>query len=100
MDRFEKICWYWASTVRYLMQLQVPVVRLEDVIGSYEQFNHQLLQPLQVTVSHERWQTEKDKSKNSNVSNTFPAWKDWSAEQKRQFTFICGDEMNALGYEI
>jgi len=100
MDRFEKVCWYWASTVRYLIQLQVPVVRFEDVISTYEQFDRQLLQPLQVTVSYEHWQAEKSRPKNSNTENAFPVWRDWSADQKRQFLDICGDVMSTLGYEI
>jgi hypothetical protein len=99
MDRFEKICWYWASTIKYLLQQSLPVVRFEDVLGSYELFHRQLLDPLKIEISYERWQLERDKPQNASHHNTFPAWKDWTKDQQDQFHEICGDVMGLLGYE-
>jgi hypothetical protein len=100
MDRFEKVCWYWASTVRYLQQLEVPFIRFEDILGSYDQFEGQVLRPLSLPFPYERWRNEIDRPKNPSVENAFPSWQEWTAGQKRQFMDLCGDVMNTLGYGI
>ena len=100
MDRFARMCWYWASTINYLLQLQVPTVRFEDLIGSYEQFKNQILEPLGLEISREHWQGEIRKPKNATEQKTFPVWEDWTLEQKCQFLEICGNTMLALRYEI
>lgn len=100
MDRFAKVCWYWSSTCSFLLKQRLRVIRLEDIINSYELFESQVAYPLQIHVPYELWLKEKDKPRNMNEKRSFPMWPNWSIDQKRIFINMCGDIMMNLGYEI
>lgn len=100
MSRFEKVCWYWADTCSFLLQKSLPTVRFDDIIQSYEQFESQLLNPLQINFSYDLWQTERHKPKNVNQKYTFPGWEDWNNWHKDRFLKICGVVMSKLNYKI
>lgn len=46
MDRFQRACWYWAESNQFLIKRGLPLIRLEDVISSYEEFSNQVTTPL------------------------------------------------------
>jgi len=100
MDRFARVCWYWASTNRYLLDRHLPVVRLEDIITSYELFSNQILLPLGLNLPFEFWAQQVTKPTNVGQDNNFPAWEDWTAKQRKVFMDICGPVMADLGYVI
>lgn len=98
MDRFSRVCWYWADTNQYLLKLNIPLVRFEDVISSYNEFAEQILQPLSVELSSSVWEENVRKPKNVSETQQFPAWNHWTDRQKQIFESICGDVMFKLGY--
>lgn len=100
MDRFARVCWYWASTNRYLLDRHLPVVRLEDIITSYELFSDQVLLPLGLNLSFELWSQQITKPRNVGQDNSFPVWDEWTVKQRKVFTDICGPVMTDLGYAI
>ncbi len=99
-DRFAKVCWYWASTNRDLLDWDLARARFEDVTASYEAFSEQVLEPLGLDVSREIWEERVGRPKNASKSNHFPAWEDWSSRQQEQFERICGPVMARLGYSL
>ncbi len=100
MGRFERVCWYWASTNRYLMERHLPVVRFEDILHAYEALSSQILEPLGIALPVQIWQEHVRQPQNISRQRHFPPWEEWSSQQKRQFQEICGDVMQALGYEF
>ena len=98
MNRFSRVCWYWAATNRSLTEHHLPIVRLEDIIGSYEAFDEQFLRPLGIHLAPGIWREQILKPQNVGKTSTFPAWEDWTDEQKCQFEAICGPVMSDLGY--
>lgn len=98
MDRFARVCWYWAYTNQYLLERKLSIVRLEDIISSYDQFVQQVLQPLDIDLPLAIWNEEVLKPRNVSKDTSFTAWEDWTREQKRQFEAICGAVMSDLGY--
>lgn len=99
MDRFARVCWYWAHANRHLLKHRLPLVRLEDILSSYALFEAQVLSPLELTLSSEIWETEVGQPKNVSSKKSFPRWEAWSARRKVQFDNICGSTMHELGYE-
>jgi len=100
MSRFEKVCWCWANTCSFLLNKNLPIIRFDDIIQSYEQFESQLLNPLQINFSYDLWQTQRHKKKNVNQKYTFPGWEYWNNWHKDRFLKICGDIMIKLNYKI
>lgn len=98
MDRFERVCWYWAMTTEVLLEQNLPVICLEDVTTSYDKFATQVLNNIAVDLPKELWQREISILHNISKKNTFPAYENWSAEQKEAFDQICGAVMWRLGY--
>ncbi|MDZ7804401.1 hypothetical protein [Thiohalophilus sp.] len=103
MSRFEKICWSWRETNEFLMQY-IPEshwLKLEGITSDYDYFTEHFARNVGVDMSYETWVSlVNKKSKNATSSYKFPAWKDWSEEQKKAFERICGETMFRLGYEI
>ncbi len=110
MSRFEKICWAWVKFNEYALQIlpNNPHARLfyfEDIFQSENRYQH--LEDLvtyattlpdmkiPITRSLDGWL---DKKIHKSTSLQFPAWENWSVEQKMQFDNICGDLMRRLNY--
>jgi len=74
------------------------VVRFEDVVGSYDEFVGQLLEPLGLSLPLEVWRQETARPKNISKDYGFPSWKAWTNQQKMQFHEICGETNTLLGY--
>ncbi|MCL4267167.1 MAG: sulfotransferase [Anaerolineae bacterium] len=98
MDRFARVCWYWAETNQYLVDCQLPLVRFEDVISSYECFSHQVLKPLGIDVPTNIWTEQVNVPKNESKTRVFKDWNSWTPRQKQQFEEICGEVMVDLNY--
>lgn len=100
MSRFERVCWYWANTNRHLLAQELPLVRFEEIIHSYELFEKQILRPIGISISSKKWEEQIHFPQNQNKYNWFPHWENWSAFQKKQFEEICADIMLDLGYTL
>ncbi|ANM29061.1 hypothetical protein ABI59_04825 [Acidobacteria bacterium Mor1] len=100
LDRFGRACWYWASTNRDLLSHDLPLVRFEDITRSYEAFQTQVADRLDLPLAREIWEEQAGKPKNASRDTSFPKWDAWTDEQKAQFVRICGPVMERLNYEI
>lgn len=98
MDRFERVCWYWAHSNRHLLKYELPLVRFEEITSSYDMFLEQVSNPLKIKVSFQKWNTQANIPKNENANEWFPHWEKWSLSQKKQFEKICAEVMDTLGY--
>jgi hypothetical protein len=100
MNRFARTCWYWSSTNKYLMERNLPIVRFEDIIESYDQFDLQVLQSLNLKISYDIWCAQVQRPRNVSKTINFPDWEEWEVTKKNLFKDICGDTMTTLGYEL
>lgn len=100
MDRFAKVCWYWAETNQHLINCHLPLVRFEDILSSYAGFSHQVLVPLGLELSPRVWEEQVHIPKNVNKNRKFENWDLWTLQQKQQFEEICGDVMAQLQYQL
>lgn len=103
MCRFEKMCWGWRDTYELLMQYipETHWLTLEKSTTDFDYFNQRFLQNVGLDVPYEVWQQRVTrKSNNASKQYGFPAWNDWSEEQKQQFIHICGATMHKLGYSL
>lgn len=98
MNRFERVCWYWRHANQFLIERKLPLIRLEEVVDSYDKFSHQVLYPLDIIIPYEIWKSEVSQPKNISKFKIFPPWKDWTNKQKHQFGNICGPGMAEIGY--
>ena len=103
MTRFEKVCWSWMETNDSLSRM-IPESRhlqLELIASDYSYCMDRLLSPLGITLSQADWQNcVSAKSANASTSYGFPAWGEWTADDKAIFRDICKDTMDRLGYKI
>jgi hypothetical protein len=112
MDRFERICWYWAVTYERL---------LEDSGGTdYQYFKSNIADKVGLKVNEKQWLQAVSNPENSTSGNllrkrlvmfakkasdkgageTLPEWDNWSIEKKGAFERICGGVMDKLGYTL
>lgn len=103
MNRFEKICWSWRDANEFL----IPIIpdshwlRLELITSDYAYFTEYFAQRVGIDVDYNTWlAVVSNKSRNATRKYGFPAWSDWSKEQKDSFTRICGETMVKFGYVI
>ncbi len=103
MTRFEKVCWSWMDTNEFLM-LHIPTdqwLQLEMLASNYNYCKELLLEPLGINLSYENWQSHfSKKSKNATRTYAFPAWDEWTGDQRKIFESMCGDTMAKLGYKF
>lgn len=100
MDRFERICWYWAQANRDLREHIDHLVRLEDLLADYTVFESELLDPLGVHVDEATWDANVNRPRNVTDDHVLPPWEGWGKERRTSFTEICGSEMSAVGYDL
>lgn len=98
MNRFERVCWNWRHANQFLIERKLPLIRLKEVVDSYDKFPHQVLYPLDIIIPYETWKSEVSQPKNISKFKMFPPWKDWTKKQKHQFDNICGPVMAEIGY--
>jgi hypothetical protein len=99
-DRFEKVCWYWMITNKYLLGNKLPILKFEELISSFDYININLFEKIPANVSKSFWDHERRLPKNISLNETFPHWKNWSSVQQKKFKKICGCIANQLGYQI
>jgi hypothetical protein len=111
ISRFERICWAWSRLNKYALKTvqenpNARVFRFEDIFKSENRYQHlaELVNfatdmPGVDPVPAEALDGWLDR-KIHKSSGDFPAWPEWSTQQKQQFTEICGPLMEELGYAI
>lgn len=103
MSRFEKMCWSWRDTNEFLMRW-IPEshwLRLEWITSDFDYLTKHFSRNVGVETSIEKWQSiVSRKSHNASREYGFPAWEEWTTEQKESFVRICGGTMRRLGYQI
>lgn len=117
--RFARLCWYWNHTNRFLLDHVEHRAQFERLTSDYPYFTHRLLEPLALHVPEPQWRDAVARPLNTTRRtvtrakirrifhrSTFqPAkdigpWSAWSSEQRDQFWDICGETMEALGYDV
>jgi hypothetical protein len=116
-NRFQKICWYWDYTNRFLMENSDVSIRFEDVISDFEQFNKIILSH-GFNLSEKKWIKSINKPKNSSKYKVpvqrlkdavfrrkldfdhLPPYSDWTHEQQSMFKEICGNTMQTFKYNL
>lgn len=99
MSRFEKCCWYWMIENRYLRTSTEKTVRLEKLLSDYDYVRSKLLDPLDLLVSRDTWESAVRRPENVTKRYRVPHWSDWDANMKRAFERICGEEMEKNEYK-
>ena len=102
MSRFEWLCWYWQHGVTKLLSENIPVIQFEQVLKSYEYLQDHLLTPTGLDLNFDVWEYEHRilKNETSQQRLVFPKYEGWSKRQQQSFKDICGDAMEACGYEV
>ena len=101
MDRFARLCWYWQEENRRLRASIGRTVQFEKILASYDYFKNQVLEPCGIHVEKTVWESTIHVPRNTTVGEfVMPKWNEWTAEQKKIFTEICGEEMALCGYDL
>lgn len=97
---FEKACWYWAKTYRYLSDSElpfVPVYSLEQLNEDWE-LAESLFRYAQVNISHETWVKYAHQIINGLVSDPEPP--EWDYRECQAFNRLAGDIQERFGYPL
>jgi hypothetical protein len=111
LSRFEQLCWAWTRLNEYALDTvsknpNVRVFQFEKIFMGEQRYQvlDELLafaaslpgiDPLRIG-SPKGWLERKIHQS----SEGFPAWENWTDDQKRQFKYLCGPLMEKLGYKI
>lgn len=98
MTRFAKLCWLWAADNRFIRENTEHFILFEKLRNDFDYFDENVLKFLDLKMPADTWNTQINKVYNSTPRYTFPKYADWSAEHKKQFEEICGEEMARYGY--
>lgn len=119
MDRFEKICWYWNHSNTHLADTIPNCIQMESILDDYEALNAHILQPFGLQLDKRIWQNEVSRPANTRVRYRcrrilrglagrapsahhmkLPTFPEWSQDQQKRFSEICGGTMQRLGYKF
>jgi hypothetical protein len=111
MSRFGRLCWGWSRLNQYTLGTiqqnpDAKVFLFEDIFKSKNRYQNLTelvdfvtdmpgVDPVP-TKGLDGWVDRKIHKS----SKDFPAWPEWSVQQKQQFVEICGPLMEELGYEL
>jgi len=115
-DRFTQICINWASAVNQLLELDVPLLRFEDLLTDYDYLDRSLLRPCGFALPRDVWSAQVGQRVNRTRSKAYrwlyAKWKGktfvpdelphhsaWPDRYRRVFWEVCGDAMTRAGYE-
>lgn len=98
LSRFEKLCWLWAADNKFIRENTTHSIKFELLRKDFDYFKTNVLDFLELEMEADIWHSEISKVYNSTPRYTFPEFKDWSTEHKKQFEKICGEEMAQYGY--
>ena len=116
-DRFEQICWHWATITKLLIEQGTRIIRFEEILTDFEYFKRNLAEPLELPFSEAQWRkavSEPVKQtrgviyrylyavlKGKNFSrHSLPPFEEWTDDQKKRFREICGEAADLAGYVI
>ncbi len=109
MDRFEKLCWAWASLNTYALDTlssnpEARVFKFEDIFYSQNRYVY-LREFINFLLDFRDLSSVQIKPINGVLedkvhasSGTFPNWEDWGDERIQSFNEICGSLMERLDY--
>lgn len=100
MDRFEKVCWLWQSDNEYLRENVGATLQFERLVTDYNFFRTKLIDHLGVEVSQDIWEKYTRRIGNPTQVFRMDRWSQWSDSEKEIFRKICGEEMQACGYDF
>lgn len=100
MDRFQRICWNWMNDNRRLRMAIGHPIQFEKYLSDFEYFKQEIAIPLGIDILKENWSKHITQPRNITGKFTFPDWDQWTNEQKKAFTEICGEEMQLNGYKM
>lgn len=92
LDRFSKICWFWAHGDRAARVGADYSAKLEDIVSSHEAWRR-FARPLGCRLSWRKW-----KASLTIKRNHTKAFRDLPDGWRETFDRICGEEMLASGY--
>ena len=98
LSRFEKVCWLWTDANRRLAEEVPRWVSFESLIGDYDYFKENLLDPLGLELSEALWSEMVRAPTNVTREFSFPPWQQWDTTQRAAFDAICGEQMAHFGY--
>jgi hypothetical protein len=110
-SRFERLCWAWTRLNEFALSTlarnpMVRVVRFEDVFAG-EQRERNLSGAIDFATAHLGDSKARISSMSGQLehrthasSGDFPAWQDWTTQQRRSFERLCGLLMERLGYGL
>lgn len=100
MDRFARLCWYWATENAFVREAIGVTIRFENLLSDYEYFAERLLEPCGVRVSQNDWEAAVSQPRNKTSRHRMAGSDSWSPDLKETFKRICGGEMLVTGYEL
>lgn len=100
LTEFERTCWAWQWSNRFMRETIGKTVRFEDILRSYEAFDIKILREVDIKVDEEVWRESVGRPRNTTSTYAIGKWEDWTPEQQEVFLEICGDEMRACGYDL
>lgn len=100
MDRFARICWFWQEENSRLRKVIGKTIQFEKILSNYDYFHNEILEPCHIKMDRKTWEVTVPTRRNITAEHQMPNWEDWSLDQKKTFTEICGEEMTKCGYSI
>lgn len=98
MTRFEKVCWQWQFTNRFMRENIDYSVSFKQIRTDYDYFKEYILDYIGINISQEAWQNYVNQPKNKSAQYRMPHWKDWKKEELDTFWKICGKEMEEYDF--
>ena len=111
LSQFEKLCWAWTNLNEYALETakrnpNTRIFRFEEIFGGNERYAY-LADLVAFAISLpgidpgrigaiDGWLERKIHQS----SAKFPAWENWTLDQKCQFEQMCGPLMKKLGYTL
>jgi hypothetical protein len=111
LSRFQKICWVWSRLNEYALTTveknpHARVFYFENIFSDEQKYTY-LKELVDFAIDLPEISTTQIskaegwlKKKVHMSSKDFPAWDNWTSEQKEQFQQICGPLMEKLGYKF
>lgn len=120
LDRFDKLCWYWAHTNEMLLASVGEPVQMERTLSDYDYFARHILRPIDLHVEERVWRSMVERPMNTGSQNRrrrllraivrrsqgisagprIPHWRAWGKDLEDRFRSIAGPTMERLGYPL
>jgi hypothetical protein len=114
-DKFYQVCWNWARTTEQLLDLGIPLLNFEKLIGDYKYCKVNLMDVAGIQIDEETWKARSAEKVNKTlpkwyrylysrakgktfVQDVLPDFEAWTPHQKNVFFDVCGPAMERAGY--